>query len=97
MIHNLSPRMRRRRNHLGFRTYRFENDQRSVLSGFGDGDFIRLRDDQGNEWQGSAQRNGDYIRLQFRDQRGRYATGFADTMGVTLKDDLGNVWRGFVQ
>jgi hypothetical protein len=65
-----------------------------VLTGYGDGDFIRLRDTRGNEWQGSADPQGDYVRLSFRNGLGQYATGIANAMGVMLKDNAGNVWRG---
>jgi hypothetical protein len=90
-------RQNRREARLGYRVYRFENDKREIMSGAGDGDFIRLRDAQGTEWQGSADPQGDYIRLSFRNGRGQYATGIANSMGVMLKDNQGNIWRGFLQ
>ena len=95
---NLAHRhSQRRHSALGYRVYRFENEKREVLTGSGDADFIRLRDAQGNEWQGSADSQGDYVRLSFRNGRGQYATGIANAMGVMLKDNIGNVWRGYLQ
>lgn len=86
----------RRHAALGYRSYRFENEKREVLTGSGDADFIRLRDSHGNEWQGSADLQGDYVRLSFRSGLGEYATGIANAMGVMLQDNRGNVWRGFL-
>lgn len=97
IIGNLGNRGRRGCAAFGYRAFRIENHKREVLSGFGDGDFIRLRDGAGNEWQGSAEQHGDTIRLQFRDGRGHYATGIASNMGVMLKDDQGHIWRGYLQ
>lgn len=97
IIGNLAHRGSGGRAALGYHAFRIENHKREVLTGFGDGDFIRLHDQAGNEWHGSAERQGDTIRLMFRDGRGRYATGIANNMGVMLKDDKGNVWRGYLQ
>ena len=77
--------------------FRLECQGGGVLSGFGDGDFIRLRDEFGNEWAGAAERQyDDSIRFRFRDAKGNYATGVGDNFGITMRDDLGRTWRGFV-
>ncbi len=89
----------RKRKRLGIRggQYRLENGAGGVLSGFSDGDFIRLRDETGNEWQGAAEKQyDDSIRFRFRDSQGRFATGVGDNFGITLRDDQGRTWRGFV-
>jgi hypothetical protein len=77
--------------------YRLENGQSGILSGFGDGDFIKLRDEFGVEWNGAAElQYDDTVRFRFRDSAGHYATGVGDNFGITLRDDRGRTWRGFV-
>lgn len=90
-------RRRIRNRSLGFSLFRFEDKSRNIIAGYGDGDFIRLRDESGNEWHGCAERMGDFVRFRFRDGKGRYATGVSDSYGIVLKDESGNVWRGFLQ
>jgi hypothetical protein len=76
--------------------YRFTSKDRLVC-GPGDGDYIHLRDEFGNEWRGVAERQADdTIRFRFRDSEGNYITGISDGYGVTLRDQRGKVWRGFV-
>ena len=79
--------------------YHFENPQsRSSLTGHGDGDFIRLRDEFGNVWTGSAERQGrDMIQYRFRDAKGKTISGISDSYGIVLRDDKGNSWRGYVE
>ena len=92
---------RRRRSHgstpTGF--YRFENTRsRSGMSGYGDGDFVRLRDEYGTVWNGRADAQDDnVIRYCFRDATGRSITGLSDSFGIVLRDEKGNTWRGFVE
>lgn len=89
---------RRRSRHIGFGLYQFDSPKNGSLSGFGEGDFIRLRDEHGNEWRGAAEVQwDDSVRFRFRDTAGRWATGVGDSGGITLRDDRGNTWRGFVQ
>ena len=77
--------------------YRFETTMHRTVSGFGDGDFIRLRDEYGNVWRGTAERQDDNtIRYRFRDSKGRTVSGISDTYGIILRDHSGNVWRGFL-
>lgn len=77
--------------------YRFENRQRKTVFGFGDGDFVRLRDEHGNVWRGQAEaQEDDTVRFLFRDPDGNCISGISDDYGITLRDDSGNTWRGFI-
>jgi hypothetical protein len=77
--------------------HRFQNAQKHTVYGFGEGDYIRLRDEFGNVWRGVAERDADNcVRYRFRDQKGRSISGLSDTYGVILRDEKGNTWRGFV-
>jgi hypothetical protein len=67
------------------------------MSGFGDGEFVRLRDEKGETWQGTVEvQNEDTIRYRFRNKHGRSISGLADSSGILLRDERGNTWRGFV-
>jgi hypothetical protein len=67
------------------------------LYGFGHGDHIRLRDEHGNVWRGSAERGtDDAVRYTFRDPNGRTISGVSDSFGIILRDDKGKTWRGFI-
>ena len=77
--------------------YRFETSMHHSVSGFGDSDFIRLRDEHGNTWRGMAERQDDNtVRYRFRDSKGKTVSGISDDYGIILRDQTGNVWRGFV-
>jgi hypothetical protein len=77
--------------------YRFQDVNKSTVYGFGEGDFIRLRDEFGNVWRGVAEREDDRnVRYRFRDSKGRSITGLSDSHGIILRDDRGKTWRGFV-
>ncbi len=77
--------------------YRFENKQRKQVCGYGDGDFVRLRDENGNMWQGQAEDMGDNTyRFIFKDSEGKRISGLADDNGVVLRDEDGQTWRGFI-
>jgi hypothetical protein len=77
--------------------FRFETSMHRCVSGFGDGDFIRLRDEYGNTWRGMAERQDDNtVRYRFRDSKGRTVSGISDDYGIILRDQTGTVWRGFV-
>jgi len=91
--------LRRRRSRTrapgGF--YRIESIHQRSLTGFGDGDFIRLRDEHGNIWRGQADvQDDDTIRYRFRDSEGRTISGMSDSYGILLRDDKGATWRGYV-
>ena len=74
-----------------------EEGTRKRLHGFGYGEQIRLHDDYGNVWHGSAEKGADEtVHYVFRDAMGRALTGVADGAGVTLRDSKGKTWRGFI-
>jgi len=90
---------RRRRRRSGIRSgfYRFQNDQQRHIFGYGDGDYVRLRDEYGNVWQGQAEDLGDNtVRFMFRDPEGKRVSGISDENGVILRDEAGHSWRGFI-
>jgi len=77
--------------------FSFEEEGTSTkLYGFGHGDHIRLRDELGNVWRGSAERTDDSVRYTFRDPNGRTITGVAEGAGIILRDGKGKTWRGFI-
>ncbi|HEU0119587.1 MAG TPA: hypothetical protein VFQ91_03610 [Bryobacteraceae bacterium] len=68
------------------------------MSGYGEGGFVRLRDEFGTVWNGMADPQEDNIvRYRFRDASGRSITGISDSFGIVLRDEKGNTWRGFVE
>lgn len=88
---------RRHRSILPCGYYRFENQFRRTVSGFGEGDFIRLRDEFGKIWHGQAHTMDDRsLRLIFRDPHGARISGISDGYGVILRDEHGATWRGFI-
>lgn len=78
--------------------FRFEQEHsKARVYGFGYGDYIRLRDEYGNMWRGSAERMADdSVLYRFRDSQGRTITGVSDSFGMILRDDKGKTWRGFI-
>ena len=80
----------------GFFTFE-EEPSKSRLHGYGYGDHIRLRDEYGNVWRGSAENVGDEcVRYTFRDANGRTITGVSDSFGYFLRDQRGKTWKGFI-
>jgi hypothetical protein len=76
---------------------RFQNAHNQSVYGFGDGDYIRLKDEFGHIWRGTAEREDDNsIRYRFRDESGQSISGISDSYGIILRDEKGNSWRGFV-
>jgi hypothetical protein len=77
---------------------RFQSSDRSrTVFGFTDGDYVRLRDEYGTVWSGTAERQQDNsIRYRFRDSDGNIISGVSDSFGVILRDGRGNSWRGFL-
>lgn len=74
-----------------------EEKTKTRVSGFGHGDHIRLKDEYGNIWIGSAVRNPDNsVVYRFRSGKGRSLTGIAEGEAVTLRDERGSTWKGFV-
>ena len=77
--------------------YYFETVHRKVITGFGDSDYVRLRDEFGNVWQGSAEMQDDEsVRYRFKDSLGKMISGISDSNGIVLRDDKGHTWRGYV-
>ncbi len=90
---------RRKRSQVSSGTYRFESvSSKATLVGYGDGDFVRLRDEYGNVWTGCAEAQGsDLVRYRFRDDKGNAIAGISDTYGIVLRDAKGKMWRGFLE
>ena len=87
---------KRRRTPGGF--FQLEEEKsKTRVSGYGHGDQIRLKDEYGNVWRGSATRNQDNsITYRFSDAKGRSLSGVSNGQQVTLRDDKGNTWKGVV-
>lgn len=77
--------------------YRIQGKGDQFLQGYGDGEYIRLKDERGREWRGQAEVFESMVRYQFRDDDGNSISGVSDGgSGITLRDAKGNTWRGFV-
>jgi hypothetical protein len=75
-----------------------EEKSKTRVSGYGHGDHIKLKDEYGNVWHGSAVRNPDNsIVYRFRDSKGHSLTGVSDNVGVTLRDEKGRTWKGVIE
>ena len=67
------------------------------VHGYGYGDHIKLKDEYGNEWRGTAERrDDDGVYYHFRSSTGRTLTGVSNSFVVTLRDDHGETWKGFI-
>lgn len=74
-----------------------EEKTKTRVFGFGHGDNIKLKDEYGNIWRGSATRNPDNsVVYRFRDGHGRSLSGVSHDAVVTLRDEHGKTWKGFV-
>ena len=88
---------RKRRRMPGGFFHLQEEKSRTRVSGYGHGDHIRLKDEYGNVWRGSAVRNNDNsVTYRFSDPTGNSYSGVSSGAMVTLRDDQGNTWKGFV-
>lgn len=78
--------------------FHLENEKSKLrVHGFGYGDAIRLKDEYGNVWRGTAEkRDEDGVYYHFRDQNGRSITGLSNNFVVTLRDEHGDTWKGFI-
>lgn len=78
--------------------FHLEEEKTKVrVFGYGHGDHIKLTDEYGNVWRGSAQRmDTNAVAYRFRDSQGRTITGTSDSFGVILRDERGNIWKGFI-
>jgi hypothetical protein len=75
----------------------FQSVHNRVISGFSDGDYVRLRDEHGAEWTGRAEvHEENLVRYLFRDREGNAISGVSDNFGVVLRDSKGNTWRGLI-
>ena len=94
MIYN---KQRKRSRVPGGFFYLEDEKTKTRVFGSGQGDYVKLKDECGNTWVGSAVRNPDgSVVYSFRDPKGRSLTGVSDTLGVTLRDGMGNTWKGFI-
>jgi len=74
-----------------------EEKTKTRVSGYGQGDHIKLKDEYGNVWLGSALRNpDDSIVYRFRNEHGKSLTGVSSGEAVNLRDELGSTWKGFI-
>ena len=74
-----------------------EEKTKTRVYGYGHGDHIKLTDEYGNTWRGSAVRNPDNsVAYRFRDSKGKSLSGSSEGNTVTLRDERGKVWKGFV-
>ena len=78
--------------------FSFEEEKTKVrMHGFGYGEYIRLRDEYGHIWRGSAEKAADgSFHYTFRNNHGKAVSGLADGFGITLRDEKGKTWRGFI-
>lgn len=77
--------------------YRLEGHGKKKIFGWGDGDFLRLRDENGKVWSGTAEAwDQDTVRYRFRDEDGNSVSGISTGSGIVLQDDKGRTWRGLV-
>jgi hypothetical protein len=88
----------RRRSRLPGGFFHLEEEKtKTRVSGYGHGDHIKLKDEYGNVWHGSAERNQDNsVVYRFHDGKGRTLSGVSDTLMVTLRDDRGHTWKGVI-
>ncbi len=78
--------------------FSFEEEKtKTRIYGFGYGDSIRLRDEFGETWRGTAELGSDEtVHYTFRNSRGRVVTGVVDGIAIVLRDARGKTWRGLV-
>jgi hypothetical protein len=88
----------RKLTHLPGGYFHLEEERtKTRVSGYGHGDHIKLKDEYGNVWRGSATRNSDNsVAYRFRDGKGHTLTGVSDNVVVTLRDEKGNTWKGVI-
>ncbi len=90
-------RLRRRDSVPGGFFHLEEEKTKTRITGYGHGDHIKLKDEYGNVWVGSAERADDKTVLyRFRDGKGRTLSGISDNVVIVLRDENGSTWKGFV-
>ncbi len=89
---------RKRRTIPGGYFHLEDEKTKTRVSGYGHGDQIKLKDEYGNIWRGSAERasHDSSIMYRFHDGKGRTLTGVSENMVVILRDEKGNTWKGFI-
>jgi hypothetical protein len=99
MVHRGIFKRRRTHSKIPGGFFSFEEEGANTrLYGFGHGDHLRLRDEFGNVWRGTAEKVSDEsVRYTFRDANGRTITGVSDSYGIVLRDGHGKSWRGFIE
>lgn len=78
--------------------FHLENEKsKTRVHGYGHGDHIKLKDEYGNIWRGTAEkRDDDGVYYHFRASDGRVLTGVSNSFVVTLRDAQGETWTGFI-
>jgi|HubBroStandDraft_1064217.scaffolds.fasta_scaffold100856_3 hypothetical protein len=99
MIHRGIFKRKRTHSKIPGGFFSFEEEGANTrLYGFGHGDHLRLRDEFGNVWRGTAEKvSEESVRYTFRDANGRTITGVSDSYGIVLRDGHGKSWRGFIE
>jgi tRNA(Arg) A34 adenosine deaminase TadA len=73
-----------------------DEKSKTRVSGYGEGDHIKLKDEYGNTWYGAALVNPDgSVVYRFRNDQGESLSGVAHGQVITLRDGRGNTWKGF--
>jgi hypothetical protein len=91
-------RRRRTRQHQPPSGYfQFGNSQHRTISGYGEGSYVRLKDEFGKVWRGTAEVLEDRtVFYRFRSDAGKVISGVSDGYGILLRDERGQIWRGYV-
>lgn len=77
--------------------FHFSNTQHRTISGFGEGNCVRLKDENGDIWRGMAEvRDDRSVFYRFRNGDGKVISGVSDGYGILLRDERGQTWRGYV-
>jgi len=77
--------------------FQFSSFEHLTISGYGEGDFVRLKDEQGHVWLGIADvRDDRSVFYRFRRGDGKVISGVSDGYGIVLRDERGQTWRGYV-
>ena len=99
MIHRGIFKRKRTHSKIPGGFFSFEEEGANTrLYGFGHGEHLRLRDEFGNIWRGTAEKvDEESVRYTFRDANGRTITGVSDSFGIVLRDGHGKTWRGFIE
>jgi hypothetical protein len=77
--------------------FHLENEKtKTRVYGYGHGDHIKLKDEYGNIWRGSAEKREEDVYYHFKASNGRTLTGVSNSFVVILRDDHGETWKGFI-